>query len=136
MAEDVKEEPTANRTRWPVPLTSAAGLSAIAGAILLLVGGFTWAVVDKGGSKPGRAVAAQDDIPVPMPVAGKATVVQASDYSVVSVFEGEAFLATANDLVRVVVGVQRSGLGTITSVTSLDDGGGLIVGTEASLRTQ
>ncbi len=72
----------------------------------------------------------------PMPVAGKLSAARASDYSVVSVFEGEAFLATADDLVRVVVGVRRPGLGTVTSVTSLDDGGGTVVGTEASLRTE
>lgn len=136
MGEDSSHEPTPECGRWPVPLTSMAALSSLAAAILLLVGGFTWAVIDRSGSGNQAVRAAQNGIPGPMPVAGKISGLQASDYSVVSVFQGEAFLATANDLVRVVVGVQRPGLGTITSVTSLDNGGGVIVGTEASLRTE
>lgn len=136
MAEDLQNETTPKRAGWPVPLTSMAGLSSLAGAILLMVGGFTWTVIDKGGSADAAAHSAQNGIPVPMPVAGKLSAARASDYSVVSVFEGEAFLATADDLVRVVVGVRRPGLGTVTSVTSLDDGGGTVVGTEASLRTE
>ncbi|WP_062236511.1 hypothetical protein [Aureimonas sp. N4] len=61
---------------------------------------------------------------------------QADAYPIVCIFDGEAFFATPNNLVRVVVGAVVPGLGTITSVEAFPNGGGTVVGTEAVLRTR
>jgi hypothetical protein len=114
---------------------SKGWLVAIAAGGLLLAGYGAFAALRS--TTDGSLSAAKEGakIPVPMPVAIKTQAVQAADYSIVSVFAGEAFLATQNDLIRVVVGAIVPGLGNITAVDAFPDGGGTVAGTDAVLRT-
>lgn len=71
--------------------------------------------------------------PLPVAVAGSLTR-KAADYQIISVFDGEAILATEDTLVRVKAGSLAPGLGTITSIEASPSGGGSVVGTKATLR--
>ncbi len=85
---------------------------------------------------PQAAEAAPKDegIPVPMPVAGIAKA-SASDYQIVSIFEDEAIVATRNNLVRLKVGSSAPGIGVVTDIQAGANGGGTVVGTDATLRS-
>lgn len=136
MDDDIDGEPVAGRSARP-PLTKSRPMVALlAIGLLTTVGLFVHARLDGPVVDGPTASREAGDVPVPMPVTSKRVAPRASDYSLVSVFRGEAFLVTSDDLVRVVVGVRRPGLGTVTSVETLSDGGGTVIGTEATLRTE
>ncbi|MBB3934648.1 MULTISPECIES: hypothetical protein [Aureimonas] len=136
MAGDVTAEPDRRKGMLPAWMVSKGGLAAIAGGTLLLACCGAYAALRGDGEAPPAVTEEKVEIPVPMPVASKPQAIKADAYSIVSVFEGEAFLATPNDLVRVVVGAVVPGLGTITSVETFPNGGGTVAGTEAVLRTR
>lgn len=121
-------------------LTATKGrIAAFAASALLLASGGAYAALHAMGPETEQsAIEAAAEIPVPMPVptvpAGRQP--RASDYSIASVFNGEAFLATSRNLVRAKVGMNVPGLGTVTSIDSTPDGGGVVIGTEATLRTR
>lgn len=58
----------------------------------------------------------------------------ASDYQIVSIFDGEAFLATSRSVIRVKVGSTAPGLGDILAIEASDTGG-IVTGTLATLKT-
>jgi hypothetical protein len=58
----------------------------------------------------------------------------ASDYQIVSIYDGEAYLATADNLIRIKVGSTTPGIGDIISITSTESGG-IVVGSLATLKT-
>ena len=136
MAEEVVAEPERRKGKLPAWMVSKGGLAAIAGGTLLLACCGAYAALRSDGGDTPAVAEEKAEIPVPMPVASKPQALKADAYSIVSVFDGEAFLATPNDLVRVVVGAVVPGLGTITSVEAFPNGGGTVAGTEAVLRTR
>ncbi len=121
-------------------LTATKGrIAAFAASILLLASGGAYAALGAIGPEPAQPAAeAVTEIPVPMPIQRLSAEqpLRAADYSIASVFDGEAFLATSSNLVRVKVGAVVPGLGTITAVDAFPDGGGTVAGTEAVLRTR
>ncbi len=136
MAGTSTDAATAKRGGLLARMTSKAGLATLAGGIVLLVSCGAYAALR--GTEEGMPASVEEPaaIPVPMPVAAKPRTLRATDYSIVSVFDGEAFLATPDDLVRAVAGAVVPGLGTITSVEAFPNGGGTVVGTQAALRAQ
>lgn len=71
----------------------------------------------------------------PMPVARLVTPDRAaSDYQIVSVYDGEAFLATRDTVIRVEVGSTAPGLGDILAIEP-SESGGTVKGTLATLKT-
>ena len=76
-------------------------------------------------------------IPVPMPVELVASTaqLQASDYQIVSIFRNEAIVATRDNLVRLKIGSSAPGIGTVTALQASDNGGGAIIGTDATLKS-
>jgi hypothetical protein len=70
-------------------------------------------------------------LPVEMAVSRAAA---ASDYQIVSIYDGEAYLATPDNLIRVKVGSTAPGIGDILSITS-SDSGGIVTGSLATLKT-
>lgn len=58
----------------------------------------------------------------------------AADYQIVSIYDGEAFLATSNSVIRVKVGSTAPGLGDILAIEA-SDSGGTVKGTLATLKT-
>ncbi|WP_294641747.1 hypothetical protein [uncultured Aureimonas sp.] len=136
MDDDIDSEPAAGgsaRSPWTKPRALVAMLAV---GLLATVGIVVHATPDGPAIGGTTASEGSGDLPVPLPATIKRAAPQASDYVLVSVFRGEAFLSTSDDLVRVVVGVRRPGLGTVTSVETLPDGGGAVVGTEATLRAE
>ncbi|MCD1645137.1 hypothetical protein [Aurantimonas coralicida] len=134
MAGDSTRAAETRKSGLPAWMTAKGSFAALAGGTLLLAAFGAYAALRNAGN---ASISVEDsaEIPVPMPVADQPNEVRASEYSIVSVFEGEAFLATPNNLVRVIVGTIVPGLGTITSVESFPNGGGAVAGTEAVLRT-
>lgn len=58
----------------------------------------------------------------------------AADYQIVSIYDGEAFLATTQAVIRVKVGSNAPGLGDILAIEASDTGG-VVTGTLATLKT-
>jgi hypothetical protein len=58
----------------------------------------------------------------------------ATDYQIVSIYDGEAYLATPDDLIRIKVGSSAPGIGDILSITTSETGG-IITGSLATLKT-
>ncbi len=138
MADDA-DGATQRKTGKLAALTATKGRIAIlAGAFLLLAGGGAYAALQVTGGEPKAEEAhAEPAIPVPMPVASASEAkIRPSDYSIASVFDGEAFLVTAQNLVRARVGMTVPGLGTITAIDASPDGGGVVTGTDAILRSR
>lgn len=83
------------------------------------------------------AEAATPSIPVPMPVerVASATPLKASDYQIVSIFQNEAIVATRNNLVRLKIGSSAPGIGTVQAIQAGENGGGAIIGTDATLKS-
>ncbi|WP_279480203.1 hypothetical protein [Aureimonas sp. SK2] len=77
------------------------------------------------------APALPDVLPAEPRPAGPAS---AGDYRIVLVGDGEAFLATASNLIRVKVGSHVAGLGEIVSIVPSPTGGA-VTGSLATLRT-
>ncbi|WP_416358056.1 hypothetical protein ACLNGM_09120 [Aureimonas phyllosphaerae] len=77
------------------------------------------------------APALPDVLPAEPHPAGPASV---GDYQIVLVGDGEAFLATASNLIRVKVGSQVAGLGEIVSIVPSPTGG-VVTGSLATLKT-
>ncbi|MCQ8781813.1 flagellar basal body-associated FliL family protein [Mangrovibrevibacter kandeliae] len=115
--------------------------------ILLVAGGVVALCVAGGGGYAfsgflgaGEAHAEADGhgappIPVPMPVATVAdAAAEAGDYQIVSLFDDEAILATRDTLVRLKVGSQAPGLGTVTAIHPNAAGGGTLTTTQAVLK--
>lgn len=58
----------------------------------------------------------------------------ASDYQIVSIYDGEAYLATAGSIIRIKVGSTAPGLGDIIAIEASDTGG-TVQGSLATLKT-
>lgn len=112
--------------------------SALAFALVSVAGG-TYLLTQSSAHATGRTAEAEKDqtIPVPMPVVTLASAAAAkpADYQIVSIFKGEALLATRDNLVRVKVGSSAPGIGTVTAIQTGDNGGGTVIGTDATLRS-
>lgn len=111
---------------------------------LLAGGALTFALVSVAGggyllaktpTETAEAEHAAPAIPVPMPVASVAPATEAGDYQIVSIFQDEAILATHNNLVRLKVGSTVPGLGTVKQIEVGANGGGAVIGTDATLRS-
>ncbi|BDA85907.1 hypothetical protein Sa4125_34490 [Aureimonas sp. SA4125] len=76
--------------------------------------------------------AGKDAMPAPKIVRVRPPV--AADYQIVMVFDNEAILATAEELVRVKVGSRVPGLGDIIKIDTTETGG-TVVASEATLRS-
>ncbi len=113
---------------------------ALAFALVSAAGG-TYLLTQASSHAPGRTAEAEspanEGIPVPMPVVSVASAAQAkpSDYQIVQIFKGEALLATRDNLVRVKVGSSAPGIGTVTDIQTGTNGGGAVIGTDATLRS-
>ncbi|WP_156386735.1 hypothetical protein [Aureimonas sp. Leaf454] len=71
----------------------------------------------------------------PLPVSKIVSrVAAATDYQIVSIYGGEAYLATPDNLIRIKVGSSAPGIGDILSITA-SESGGTIVGSLATLKT-
>ncbi|KQT53038.1 MULTISPECIES: hypothetical protein [unclassified Aureimonas] len=85
-----------------------------------------------GGHGGGAAAAALPEaLPVKMLVMPDRA---ASDYQIVSIYDGEAFLATSDAVIRVQVGSTAPGLGDILAIESTGSGG-MVKGSLATLKT-
>lgn len=105
-------------------LALGAGATFAAPLILTAFGAEETAVAE-------TAAALPDVLPAEPHPAGPASV---GDYQIVLVGDGEAFLATASNLIRVKVGSQVAGLGEIVSIVPSPTGG-IVTGSLATLKT-
>ena len=130
-AETGAEKPSEPKGRSRRMIAMAGG----ALVVVVALGAGVYAATQPGGTET-AATAVVHSIPVPMPVAtvADAQPPSASDYEIVSIYEGEAILAAGANLIRVKVGSVAPAIGTVLEVTQ-SGAGGAVVGTEATLRT-
>ncbi|WP_102958773.1 hypothetical protein [Mangrovicella endophytica] len=74
----------------------------------------------------GTATKGDDDGALPVPVVTRAQEPKPSDFQIVMVFDGEALLATGEELFRVKVGSVLPGLGTVLEIHQKGDGGTIV----------
>lgn len=127
------------------PKRSKKKLFAIGGAALALClgGGGYFAVpvalamfAPPGDASSGEAVSHEAAV-LPEVLPGKKLVYPdhaASDYQIVSIYDGEAYLATSESIIRIEVGSTAPGLGDILAIEASDTGG-TVKGTLATLKT-
>jgi len=103
-------------------------------AVIATTGGY-FALGSAGAETPDAVAATAIPVPMPVAVLEERAPTKAADYQIVSIYGDEAILAVGSNLLRVKAGSLAPGLGTVTAIEPRADGGGSVIGTDATLST-